>query len=111
MKNLPQKIYLNIDLAGDTCEDFNELSGVSWSASRIYEDDIEYVLRIDKPTQIIVSFIKKEISKRRKEIRVINEYLQSVPEKSIGGKSAIEERKTHIKFIKQGICAIKKLTS
>jgi hypothetical protein len=43
MKNIPDKIYLQIDADGETPEDFNELHGVSWCADRIYPNDIEYV--------------------------------------------------------------------
>lgn len=42
MKNIPEKIYLQI---GDECdsEDFNELSEVSWCKDKIYDNDIEFV--------------------------------------------------------------------
>src|SRR6185312_7779555 len=41
MKNIPEKIYLQI---GDECdgEDFNELSEVSWCKDKIYDNDIEF---------------------------------------------------------------------
>jgi len=44
MKNIPEKIYLQI---GDDCdsEDFNELSEVSWNKDKIYENDIEFTLQ------------------------------------------------------------------
>ena len=44
MINIPEKIYLQI---GDECdsEDFNELSEVSWCKDKIYENDIEFVLK------------------------------------------------------------------
>jgi hypothetical protein len=44
MKNIPKKIYLQIDSDGETPEDFNELHGVSWADERINDNDIEYVL-------------------------------------------------------------------
>lgn len=44
MKNLPEKIYLQIDADGETPEDFNELEGVTWCSERINDNDIEYVL-------------------------------------------------------------------
>ena len=45
MKNQPNKIFLQIDLAnyGETCEDFKELVGVSWCEDRINDDDLEYI--------------------------------------------------------------------
>lgn len=42
MKNLPEKIYLQVDADGETPEDFNELKGVTWCAERINKTDIEY---------------------------------------------------------------------
>jgi hypothetical protein len=42
MKNQPKKIYLNIGADGE-CQDFEELVGVSWSDSRINDDDLEYI--------------------------------------------------------------------
>lgn len=45
MKNIPKKIYLQIsDDADMTCDDFNELSEVSWCDERINDNDIEYAL-------------------------------------------------------------------
>jgi hypothetical protein len=44
MKNLPKRIYLQIDADGETPEDFKDLSGVSWCADKIYDNDIAYVL-------------------------------------------------------------------
>ena len=43
IKNIPEKIYLQI---GDECPDdadFNELSEVSWNRDKIYENDIEFM--------------------------------------------------------------------
>ena len=59
MRNQPNKIYLQIDLEdnGETCEDFNELSDISWCVDKIYSDDLEY---------ISVSFISAEIEKELK---------------------------------------------
>jgi uncharacterized small protein (DUF1192 family) len=42
MINQPKKIYLNIGADGE-CQDFEELVGVSWSDSRITDDDLEYI--------------------------------------------------------------------
>lgn len=47
MKNVPQKIYLQIDADGETPEDFNELYpslDVSWCTDKIHPNDIEYTL-------------------------------------------------------------------
>lgn len=44
MKNLPIRIYLQIDADGETPEDFKELEGVTWCSERIYPTDVEYIL-------------------------------------------------------------------
>ena len=45
MKNTPNKIYLQTALEdnGETCEDFKELSNVSWADEKIYCDDLEFI--------------------------------------------------------------------
>lgn len=45
MKNLPEKIYLQVDADGELPDDFNDLAGVTWCAERIHETDIEYVMK------------------------------------------------------------------
>lgn len=42
MKNVPKKIYLQIDADGETPEDFNELRGISWADEKINHNDISY---------------------------------------------------------------------
>ena len=44
MKNLPKKIYLQVDLDNENPEDFNELLCVTWCDERINDSDIEYEL-------------------------------------------------------------------
>lgn len=44
MKNIPNKIYLNLGLQEDSADiDFNELSEITWSQDKVDADDIEYV--------------------------------------------------------------------
>jgi hypothetical protein len=45
MKNLPEKIYLQIGEEADIDDnlDFNELVGVSWCSDKIEESDVEFV--------------------------------------------------------------------
>lgn len=45
MKNKPKFIYLQTGLEdnAEICEDFNELSGISWCADKIYSDDLEFI--------------------------------------------------------------------
>jgi len=56
MKNIPEKIYLQIGddsdvTIGDEIPDFNELyhKAISWSSEQINSNDIEYIL--NKPTK------------------------------------------------------------
>lgn len=42
MKNVPEKIYLQVDCDGETPEDFKELE-VSWCSDKIHDTDIEYI--------------------------------------------------------------------
>ena len=55
MKNLPKKIYLQVidDSVQDIedVKDFNELTEVSWCATRINKSDLEYIL-IEAPDEI-----------------------------------------------------------
>lgn len=44
MKNIPDRIYLNLGLEEDSTDiDFKELYDVTWSEDKIDADDIEYV--------------------------------------------------------------------
>jgi len=50
MKNLPQKIFLQVDADGELPEDFSELEVVTWCEERIHETDVEYVLISESAT-------------------------------------------------------------
>ena len=44
MKNIPNRIYLNLGLQEDCADiDFNELSEITWSQDKVDDDDIEFV--------------------------------------------------------------------
>ena len=60
IKNLPKKIYLQIDADGETPEDFNELFGVTWCADRQYVTDLEYILAKSLPKDHVKSDIIEE---------------------------------------------------
>ena len=45
MKNLPKRIFLQIDPENEKPEDFKELSEVTWCEDRINDSDIEYILK------------------------------------------------------------------
>lgn len=59
MKNIPKFIYLQAGLEDNTemCEDFNELSGISWCVDKIYSDDLSF---------ISVSFLHEKIKEQIK---------------------------------------------
>lgn len=63
MKNVPNKIYLQIDADGETPKDFKGLE-VTWCKDKIYDNDIEF-LRKD--------FVSKQINKMVEHIRKIKE--------------------------------------
>ena len=43
MKNVPEKIYLQVGENTDQFDNFNKLVGVSWCAEQINKNDIVYV--------------------------------------------------------------------
>lgn len=43
MKNLPEKLYLQIGEEADESVDFNDLYCVSWCDDQIHENDVVYV--------------------------------------------------------------------
>lgn len=44
MKNIPKKIYLQVDPDNENPENFEELIGITWCDERINDNDIEYIL-------------------------------------------------------------------
>ena len=48
MKNIPEKIYLNINTPFNDVEDFNDLEGVTWSKDRTHVDVSYYSLSMLK---------------------------------------------------------------
>ena len=48
MKNIPKKIYLQVDSEDEKPEDFNDLREVTWCEDRINKTDIEYVRKSNK---------------------------------------------------------------
>ena len=43
MKNLPDKLYLQIGEEAEDSDDFNSLYGVSWCDDQIHKNDVVYV--------------------------------------------------------------------
>lgn len=44
MKNVPQKIYLQVDPEDENPDFLDDDSGITWSTGKVHETDIEYVL-------------------------------------------------------------------
>ena len=59
MKNLPKIIFLHVGNLEDGIEDFSVLHEVTWSDKRIFETDVEYILKPSKE--------KKSVNKMAKE--------------------------------------------
>lgn len=59
MNKIPKIIFLQVGEEEDSNIDFDELRDVTWSAERIYDTDIEYILKPSKA--------KKSISQMAKE--------------------------------------------
>lgn len=45
MKNIPIKIYLQVDPDNKNPEDFNDLTEVTWCVNKINDNDLEYILK------------------------------------------------------------------
>ena len=70
MKNIPKKIYLNLGFDKDEIDikdidDFEGLVGVSWSDTRINDQDIEYVLSERKESTDSKALNIPDVSKQR----------------------------------------------
>lgn len=61
MKNIPEKIYLQVDADGELPDDFKECYEVSWSADKIFDTDLVYYLGGDNKNYILSEeeFMKK----------------------------------------------------
>jgi hypothetical protein len=58
IKNIPNNIYLQVDMEGDTSEvEFKDLSGVSWCADRIHDTDLKF--QLNKTNNLL--FTKEEL--------------------------------------------------
>lgn len=69
MKNIPERIWLNLGEGVDRDDDFREYSHVTWSEEKIFDDDIEYVRktewvsveeRLPEPMQRVLVWIGDE---------------------------------------------------
>lgn len=61
MKNIPERIYLQVDADGELPEDFKECYEVSWCADKIFDTDLVYYLEGNNKNHILSEeeFMKK----------------------------------------------------
>jgi hypothetical protein len=71
VKNIPQKIYLQVDAGGETPEDFNELSWITLSAKRVYPTDIEYVLAAESLLSYWVRGVRRYFRRPKKVTPIV----------------------------------------
>lgn len=92
MNNIPNRIYLNIDIGGENPKDidFNELSGISWCEDRINADDLVYYSK-----DFIISVLSVSIKETEEELKTVNTSTMS------GGQKANRLRgiKKELKYI------------
>ena len=79
MNNIPKRIFLNVGDLEDSNIDFAELRDVTWSAERIYDTDVEYIL---KPSQAkkSVARLAKEANGRSRACRTCKYLKRCTPE-------------------------------
>lgn len=65
MNNIPKRIYLQVGDLEDSNIDFAELRDVTWSAERIYDTDIEYILMPSKAKKSIAQMAKEANGRSR----------------------------------------------
>ena len=65
MMNLPKKIFLQVGDLEDSNIDFAELHDVTWSAERIFETDIEYILKPAKAKKSVKQMAKEANGRSR----------------------------------------------
>jgi len=99
-KNMPKKIYLQVDADGETPEEFSELQGISWCSDRIHANDVEYVL--SSPPSLVesqLSEIEKQINSyplaEDINAKPTSQSLVESPKDSGGIKAELIEKKKH----------------
>lgn len=65
MNNLPKRIFLQVGDLEDGVEDFSGLHEVTWSAERIYDTDVEYILKPAKAKKSVRQMAKEANGRSR----------------------------------------------
>lgn len=66
MKNIPNRIYLNIDIGNENPKDidFKDLSGISWCSDRINSNDLVYYSK-----DFIIGLLSARIKETEEKIK------------------------------------------
>ena len=65
MNNIPKRIFLHVGDLDDSNIDFDELRDVTWSAERIYKNDVEYILKPAKDKKSVMQMAKETNGRSR----------------------------------------------
>jgi Leucine-rich repeat (LRR) protein len=74
MKNIPNKIYLQVNDEDERPEDFDGCTGITWFVDKLNDNDIEYRL-VEPPSEEEKETLERKLSK------AMIEYLRSHPDK------------------------------
>ncbi len=69
IKNIPEKIYLQV--GDEPADDFCEME-ITWCTDKIYESDIDYVLKNDNSD--LIKDIEERIKSNGRDAKIINDY-------------------------------------
>ena len=65
MNDIPKRIFLQVGDLDDSNIDFDELRDVTWSAERIFDTDIEYILKPAKAKKSVMKMAKEANGRSR----------------------------------------------
>jgi hypothetical protein len=88
MKNLPNKIYLQVDPNNESPDDFSELRGITWSVDRINDSDLEFILNEGIRERELIDFIEWSVKNANKLGRfdtshdIVEFYMKSIEERT-----------------------------
>ena len=78
MNNIPKRISLQVGDLEDSNIDFAELRDVTWSADRIYDTDVEYILKPAKAKKS-VNQMAKEANERSRACKECQYLMRCTP--------------------------------
>lgn len=62
MKNIPEKVWLQVNPVHEDVKDFNELHGITWHKEKVFFTDIEYTRSVntDEDMQLFLEWSESE---------------------------------------------------